>query len=63
MEMTDNWYVVWVRGVGANVIMTASTDFEESYRDYTHYVRMNPENDYIVISEKDLSKYFELVRS
>ena len=62
-EMTDNWYVVRVRGSGANVVMSASTDFEESYRDYTHYVRMNPDNYYIVVSENDLSEYFELVHS
>ena len=61
--MADNWYVVWVRNNGANVVMTASIDFEESYRDYVHYARMNPCNDYTIVHEKSLGKYFELIRS
>ena len=61
--MTDNWYVVRVRDTGANVVMTTSSDFEESYRDYVHYIRMNPHNDYTIVREKNLDKYFELVRS
>ena len=61
--MTDNWYVVWVRDNGANVIMTSSMDFEDSYHDYTHYVRMNPDNNYTIVSEQDLNRYFELINS
>ena len=61
--MIDNWYVVRVRDNGANVVMTASSDFEESYRDYAHYMRMNPCNNYTIVHEKNLDKYFELVRS
>lgn len=61
--MIDSWYVVWVRDTGANVVMTASSDFEESYHDYVHYVRMNPSNDYTIVHERDLGKYFNLIRS
>ena len=61
--MSENWYVVRVRDNGACAIMTASTDFEESYHDYIHFTRMNPCNDYTIVHEKDLGKYFEIVRS
>ena len=60
-EMDDNWYVVWIRDNG-NAVMTANVDFEDSYRDYRHFVNMNPENHYVIVSDNDLAKHFELVK-
>lgn len=60
--MNDNWCVVWIRDEG-NSVMTVSDGFEESYRDYKHFVRMNPDKHYAIVSEKYLGEYFELVRN
>lgn len=61
--MSENWYVVRILDNGVNAIMTASSDFEKSYHDYIHFTRMNPSDDYTIVHEKDLGKYFEIVRS
>ena len=59
--MNDNWYVVRVQDNGANVVMSDSDSFDKSYRDYVHFTRMNPRNYYVIVSEKNLVNYFDLV--
>ena len=55
--MVSSWYVVMVNPEG-NQVIDFTNDFEKAYLEYTRLNRMYPTDEYHVVQEDQLSKYF-----